>query len=659
MLRYQTHRAILFLLIVCTLVGIAILVGMPTQHTTAHTLQAQLKPSASATPTHQLTPTVKTTRPYTPTASTVPNKPVPVWFTNPLSITESDAHALVKFIGTTIMTQTGQQPTPLPPSLESDPFPRILMLSWSDGKSPARVVNGADIGITRAISQAITNTHKLLHTGYQPIWLKVDIVQDIIPLHNPTFDTKLEHPRSLYGLAFDQQSRLAFLPEELVAYTLVDSKQNIRRNNINLHLRQYFFHTSPSTATIQTFQTLRQSQHPAMFRFTTQSFFFDGDTVLPLYRGHRMFSHLTPTDLLSSATQGGTYLAQEVDSNGRFTYSYFPKGNDVPNKYNLVRHAGTVYAMMELYDVTQDADLLDASQRALAYLLQAVQTCTTDIGELSCVVERGYNDLGGNALAAVALAKYIEVTGDEHYMPTLQDVVTWVQHMQHEEGAFNTHRVSYPDSKVLNYSVSYYPGESLLAMTRMYELDANEKWLDAAEKGAQYLINVRDAGKSLSSLQHDHWFLYALNDLYRHRPNPMYLDHAMRISEAILEKQHRYPPYADWRGGFFEPPISTPTATRSEGLCAAYLLARDFNREEEAKAILEGLKLGIAFQLQTQFYPETTLYVQDPQRILGGFHRNLTNFEIRIDYVQHNISSILCLHKVMEAEAQRAPPPPK
>ena len=138
-----------------------------------------------------------------------------------------------------------------------------------------------------------------------------------------------------------------------------------------------------------------------------------------------------------------------------------------------------------------------------------------------------------------------------------------------------------------------------------------------------------------------------MNELYRQRPNPLYLNQALRIARAILESQNRNPIYTDWRGSFYIPPRSTSTATRIEGLYSAYLLAQDFGYPEETKTILEGIWLGIRFQLQTQFRPESVLYLTDPQRCLGGFHRSLTNFDIRIDYLQHNISSLLGLYRIL------------
>ena len=187
-------------------------------------------------------------------------------------------------------------------------------------------------------------------------------------------------------------------------------------------------------------------------------------------------------------------------------------------------------------------------------------------------------------------------------------------------------------------------------MMRIHALDGREIWLDTAEKAAQYLINVRDGDLALGKLSHDHWLLYGLNELYRRRQKPLYLKHALRISTAIVRSQNRVPKYPDWLGSYYRPPRTTPTATRTEGLCAAYALARDFGHPKEAEAILDAIRLGVAFQLQTQSRPESAMYLPNPRRCLGGFHRSLTNFEIRIDYVQHNISALLGAHHIMRSE---------
>ena len=65
----------------------------------------------------------------------------------------------------------------------------------------------------------------------------------------------------------------------------------------------------------------------------------------------------------------GAYFVQACGPDGRFTYEYDPVPDLDSGRYNVLRHAGTVYAMMELYAIHRDPRLLAAAERAAAYLL--------------------------------------------------------------------------------------------------------------------------------------------------------------------------------------------------------------------------------------------------------------------------------------------------
>jgi len=472
-----------------------------------------------------------------------------------------------------------------------------------------------------------------------PLWLKLDVVQEVSLLTDIDPGSSHKLVRSLYGLAFDRPSGLAWLPEELLTYTLVNSNQELRFKNMEKVLIR-------RSAPLDHLQRLSQSRRLSLFRFKTTSYFSDGKEPVRLYRGHRLFRKPTRDEMRSAALAGGQYLTRAVKEDGKFVYSYLPKTNEVADQYNILRHAGTLYSMLELYDLAGDSALLEATQRTLDYLFAAALPCELGGESYVCIVEGEEIKLGGTGLAAVALAKYLEVTGTRQH---LSELIAWgrtLRALQHDSGEF-IHKITYPEAEDTGFVSEYYPGEALLALVRIYGQDPQEGWLDAAEKGAQYLINVRDQGLSVEELAHDHWLLYGLNELYRHRRNPLYLDHAMHIAQAIVRAQNREPEYPDWLGSYYKPPRSTPTATRSEGLCAAYQLARDFKTSIEADPILKAVELGIAFQLQTQFRPESVMYLSDPQRSLGGFHSSLTNFRLRIDYTQHNISSLLCGARVL------------
>ena len=350
--------------------------------------------------------------------------------------------------------------------------------------------------------------------------------------------------------------------------------------------------------------------------------------------------------LFDSAIQGGEYLVRSTGSNGEFIYQYNASSEKESSNYNMLRHAGTIYSMLQLYNFTKNKKLLNASEKAIEYLLSFVKK----YNDTDCIVYEDEIKLGGNALTVIALAEYTKATGNNRYIGTMQNLSKYIQKSQKENGEFLSKRI-YSSGNISDFVSQYYPGESLLALCRIYSLDKNSTWLDIAEKGAKYLINIRDKDISTYDLTHDHWLLMSLNELYRYRSDIIYLDHSIKIAESIMHKQrdgvNRISEYPEWIGSYYTPPRSTPTATRSEGLIAAYHFSKDFGNESTTDRILESINLGISFQLKTQFTKENNENIPNPNRANGGFRYSLDSYSIRIDYVQHNICSILGYYQII------------
>ncbi len=530
----------------------------------------------------------------------------------------------------------------LPEKLAADTAPRMVFVTLGDGNAPARVLRGAGRGLVKAFEAIPEQAEAHFEKGFVPRYLKLDVVHEVehLPAHDPK--KSLDGERSLAGIAFERSLALAFLPEEVVAETLVNSDQRLRLKNVRRQPR--------AKAERDEISKLLEADAVPLFRFTASTYFTDGEHLARLYRGHRLYRAVTEDDLLEAARLAGDYLVHATGEDGRFVYSYRPKQNEEKDDYNILRHGGTTYSLLELYEATREKRYLEAAERAIGYLLRAIEPCPAGEATGSCLVEDGYVKLGGNGLAMIALAKHAEVTGKRDHLPVIDSLGSWILSIQAEDGELRVHKQSHPEGRKSPFVSRYYPGEALLALTRRPEPEP--RWLDAAERGARWLIEVRDRGVSSAELDHDHWLLYALNELHRRRPNPIYLAHARRIAKAIVAAQNRKPIRADWLGSYYKPPRSTPTATRSEGIAAAYLLIRDFGRPVEAQVLLQALELGVRFQLQTQLRPESTMYLPDPQRAIGGFCRGLTNYEIRIDYVQHNISSLLLLRRILAEGGQ-------
>lgn len=571
------------------------------------------------------------------------------WFddlTLSLRLTDRDAELLVRFASAALLSSptAEDEKKALPPGLKEDRDIRMVFLSLSDGKTRARVFRGAGKGVLEAVMQAISKAAGMTTGRKSPFWCKLDIVSDVQILHNLDLSRPFPFDESLSGVALDRQSGAAFLPEELMLYRITGGDHRLIPENMLARLS--------SDANRQHVEDLLAAGKLAGYRFKTMSVFFDGNATFPLYRGHRMFPEVSKEELLFAARMGGDYLSNAVNQEGRFTYVYEAPADDVPSDYNIIRHAGTIYAMLELYRTTREEQLLSVCRRAIDYLLQQAYPCPAGSEDAVCIVENGHTKLGANALTALALAEYTTVTGDREYVPLLLQLGNSILSFQAESGKFVIQKQSYPEGAVKNYESDYYPGEAIYALTKIHGIDPNAQWLGAAERGARYRIRHGRWPWSWT-ISHDHWFLYALNELHRIRPDASYLDNALRISQSMISGQNRKSDHPDWVGGWFDDPGSTPAATRIEGLCAAYRLARDFNKPREAAAMREAIRLGASFGLQTQFRPESIMYLDDPARARGGFHDSLTDFTVRIDYVQHNVSALLGYYRILEASQAR------
>lgn len=561
-----------------------------------------------------------------------------IWFDrlqNSLYLTADDQTAIAQHILSIL--DPSEDKIPLPQGLQSDRSPRLVFFSASDTKTAAKVVWGTGWGLEEAIANTITQI-QLLFPENAPQWFKIDIVQEALSVQRRNSRHPLKLDRSLYGLAFDEASQIAFLPEELVAQTLIDRQQRLLPKKIIAYLENY-----PDR--LRAYHQLLESTQITLYRFSSTSFFCNSKKLVSLYRGHRVLNpqKMTPDLLLAGATAAGKYLQQTMGSEGEFLYNYNPQNNKVGKQYNILHHAGTLYALLELYEETQDAELLNTILNGISYLLQFVQPCP-DPGIGTCIVEDGWIKLGGNALVAIALSKYTQLTNDKPYIPLILELGKRLQSLQQENGEFISHKQSYPEGKILDFVSDIYPGEAIFALLCLYRLTEDSVWLEAAENGVRYLLEKQT--KSKKPIPPDPWLLWSLNQLFRDRNNAEYYDFAMSGTDAIARGQNLQTSYLDWLGGIYQPPRSLATARRMTALCSACDLAIYAQNSAIVEQLLTTLQLGIAFQLQTQFYPESVFYFTDPQRILGAFHHSLTDFEIRIDCLQHNILSLLGLYRI-------------
>jgi len=246
---------------------------------------------------------------------------------------------------------------------------------------------------------------------------------------------------------------------------------------------------------------------------------------------------LTADDLLVSVRAGADYLARFLDDDGHYAYMVHPVDEHPDRSYGILRHAGSTYALLEAYGELGGATYRAKAEKALAYMVPRYKT-TPDGMYLSDNKDEEQQKVGGNGLALLALAKHMQVTGSRENLDTMRALGRYMVHQQYPDGHFRDNAdVTREDpamaGKKLKKEVSYFAGEAVLGLMRLYAVDPQAQWLEAAKKGADYIVLVRDAKDDETKQIHDHWGAYAMNDLYRATQNPAYADHAFKIARAV------------------------------------------------------------------------------------------------------------------------------
>lgn len=617
---------------------------------------------------------------------------------------------------------------------------RLVFISASRSKQPALVAAGFKPGLEAAFAQAVTrlqakaqqleltladstwikvdvvmsvseqyswqqqlqaqeglkqnNFEKILQNKLQPLYLKPGLDGLIIPRRTFSALSFLRH-RSLQPSTSGSSSLSYFLPKQVLDLGLVNSHGHLNSDRFK-QLGSHWANQANQTSQIRSPRTF--------YTFTSDSFAFQLNQpqhAYQLYRGHKQQQDLplNRDHLLSAASAAGHYLARNVNQEGRFTYLYQPAlAAADPDSYNILRHAGSIYSLFQLYQETGDELLWQAGSRALNYLLLHVRPCQppknnrTNSGHGQtqqsdqayiqtlvtesqlCLVDEDEVKLGGNALAMIALTEYLQAKqkrpqfqnqatksstesdklNSEQILTITQLLAEWIVNQQQPNGGFKVHKLIYSTSEHTDFVSGYYPGEASFALSKLYRLDRNSRWLQAAQAAVNYLITNRAKNKSLNELNQDHWLLYALAELHQWHPRPIYLEHMQRVTQAVRQAQQTdSAPYPDWFGGVNPWPSTTTAATRLEGLAATYPSVQKYQKygvnsqNQQQKIMLATAKQLALFCLQTQYTPLTAMYLPKPQAALGGFPRSLSENAIRIDYVHHNLSGLLLLSQIL------------
>jgi uncharacterized protein YyaL (SSP411 family) len=343
--------------------------------------------------------------------------------------------------------------------------------------------------------------------------------------------------------------------------------------------------------------------------------------------------------MLAASRAGGDYLVRMQKDDGSFHYIYDAAKDEIDRRsYNILRHAGAACSLFDLYAATHNRSYLEAAGRAVNFLKSRFKPAA-EPESVYVLDDDGKAKLGANGLALLALTKQIELDPDSGDQRHAQQLARHILAMQNADGSFRSYDRIRGDEPEGSASL-YYPGEAILGLVSLHSLTPGDsEFIDAARQGATYLIQSQ---RQMKALPPDAWLIQALEALYKLNPEGEYLTHALLLSETMIREQYRSDAPKGYAGGFTsdDPPRSAVSGARAEGLVAGYRLAEAAG-DARAVSLAVALRASARFQLAQQFGPSDASWLPNADRASGGFRESLTSTLIRIDYVQHNISSLL------------------
>ncbi len=356
-------------------------------------------------------------------------------------------------------------------------------------------------------------------------------------------------------------------------------------------------------------------------------------------------------EIRAAIRRGAEYLTGSVQEDGSFVYRInLDPSVKVKPAYNMLRHAGAMYALASYHERWPSAQVARALAQTSKYLHRFMRPLEERDDAIAVWESEAQQEakLGGAGLALVALVSQEHAVPGTANAAELSRVGTFVTFMQKSDGGFHSKYFSDARGRSDAWTSLYYPGEAALGLVMLHELVPGSGWLDAAVRSLGFLANMR---RGRARVEPDHWALIATGRLFSEHgtadwPHDKGLlrTHALQICESVLMVDQDLVAESPLYGAFDPDGRTTPTATRLEGLLAALPLLQGTADVELGTRMRTAIDAGVQFLLNAQVregvyagaVPRGVhLRADEPTR--SSFNRRVT--EVRIDYVQHAMSA--------------------
>lgn len=417
-------------------------------------------------------------------------------------------------------------------------------------------------------------------------------------------------------------------------------------------------------------EILSQSKDYEYYLFRSRAFITYKNDCIPLYRGNVRYTEFSYYVLYNQVIKSADWLLANMYDDGRFLYYYdccddTYKDHEHPTRpennlyYNDLRHCGGIIALIRAYELTSDEKYIKAAKKAVDWSISISKSHDTQWGKAYYAFYNRKAKLGGTGVLLVAMMQYRSFTGDKSYDEYIKGYTRHVMSRVYKNGeilGYYIHPQFQNGQPLINMTDEerketfsfYYPGEALLGLALfannfLDDEDLAKEVKKIGKKALDWIVDERPHiyADLFTALPSDAWLMQAIEEWCKDKDfqKQNYINFVFTDAATMVEKTYRHDdsPYIDYEGGYYYEygDHYFPDGARSEGLIAAYYLAKYLNMNNLAEKLLNACKRVAMCQFHL-FNDEINNYShKNPERSLNSIRFKATRQWVRVDSIQH------------------------
>lgn len=417
-------------------------------------------------------------------------------------------------------------------------------------------------------------------------------------------------------------------------------------------------------------EILSQSKDYEYYLFKSRAFITYKNDCIPLYRGNVRYTEFSYDVLYNQVIKSADWLLANMYDDGRFLYYYdccddTYKDHEHPTRpennlyYNDLRHCGGIIALIRAYELTSDEKYIKAAKKAVDWSISISKSHDTQWGKAYYAFYNRKAKLGGTGVLLVAMMQYRSFTGDKSYDEYIKGYTRHVMSRVYKNGeilGYYIHPQFQNGQPLINMTDEerketfsfYYPGEALLGLALfannfLDDEDLAKEVRKIGKKALDWIVDERPHiyADLFTALPSDAWLMQAIEEWCKDKDfqKQNYINFVFTDAATMVEKTYRHDdsPYIDYEGGYYYEygDHYFPDGARSEGLIAAYYLAKYLNMNNLAEKLLNACKRVAMCQFHL-FNDEINNYShKNPERSLNSIRFKATRQWVRVDSIQH------------------------